>query len=276
MRNENDIYTSALSAYLNEISKFSLLSLDDERDLFQKMADGDNDAKRKLIESNLALVIPVAKKYCGRGVPFLDLIQEGNLGLQKAVENFDLSYGTKLSTFAVPLIEQAIIKAIRGQARMIKISQHFYYKIQEYNRVEQDLEEKLGRTPTIDEIAKAMNLSISKIEMIINYKKEALSLNYQVGDSDDEKDFGYFANVDDNNPEDIVIKNEYFEEIKRALKKCNLTKREYDVILYRIGAIDGPKTFQEIADIYDVTRQSIQKNEAKALKKIRENKHKFM
>ncbi len=254
--------------YLKEIGKVPLLSADEELDLAQRMVEGDEIAKMRLTEANLRLVVSIAKRYVGRGMLFLDLIQEGNLGLIKAVEKFDYSKGFKFSTYATWWIRQAITRAIADQARTIRIPVHMVETINKLIRVSRQLLQELGRDPLPEEIAKEMNMSIEKVREIMKIAQEPVSLETPIGEEEDSH-LGDFI-PDDEAPAPSEMAS--FALLKEQLMDVldTLTSREEKVLRLRFGLDDGrPRTLEEVGKVFDVTRERIRQIEAKALRKLR-------
>ncbi len=254
--------------YLKEIGKVPLLSAEEEIDLAQRMEDGDEDAKKRLAEANLRLVVSIAKRYVGRGMLFLDLIQEGNLGLIKAVEKFDYRKGYKFSTYATWWIRQAITRAIADQARTIRIPVHMVETINKLIRVSRQLLQELGREPTPEEIAEEMNMSVDRVREILKISQEPVSLETPIGEEEDSH-LGDFIQ-DDNVP--VPADAAAFTLLKEQLVEVlgTLTEREQKVLRLRFGLDDGrARTLEEVGKEFNVTRERIRQIEAKALRKLR-------
>jgi len=254
--------------YLKDIGKVPLLSADDEVELAKKMADGDEYAKKMLSEANLRLVVSIAKRYVGRGMHFLDLIQEGNLGLMKAVEKFDYQKGFKFSTYATWWIRQAITRAIADQARTIRIPVHMVETINKQVRVSRQLIQELGREPTPKEIAEVMGISEERVMEIQRIAQDPVSLETPIGEEEDSH-LGDFL-MDDNAPAptDQVSFTMLKEQLIGVLD--TLTPREEKVLRLRYGIDDGrPRTLEEVGKEFNVTRERIRQIEAKALRKLR-------
>ena len=254
--------------YLKEIGKVPLLTADEEVELAIRMAEGDEEAKSKLAEANLRLVVSIAKKYVGRGMLFLDLIQEGNLGLIKAVEKFDYKKGFKFSTYATWWIRQAITRAIADQARTIRIPVHMVETINKLIKVSRQLLQELGREPSVEEIAERMELPEERVREIIKISQEPVSLETPIGEEEDSH-LGDFIQ-DDNVPVPaeaaayILLKEQLMDVIG------TLTERERKVLVLRFGLEDGrPRTLEEVGKEFEVTRERIRQIEAKALRKLR-------
>ena len=254
--------------YLKEIGKISLLSLDEETELSKRIAEGDETAKNRLAESNLRLVVSIAKRYVGRGMLFLDLIQEGNIGLMKAVEKFDYHKGYKFSTYATWWIRQAITRAIADQARTIRIPVHMVETINKLIRVSRQLLQELGREPTPEEIAKEMDMSVERVREILKISQEPVSLETPIGEEEDSH-LGDFIQ-DDNVP--VPADAAAFTLLKEQLVEVlsTLTDREQKVLRLRFGLDDGrARTLEEVGKEFNVTRERIRQIEAKALRKLR-------
>ena len=254
--------------YLKEIGKVPLLSADEEIELAKKMELGDEDSKKRLAEANLRLVVSIAKRYVGRGMLFLDLIQEGNLGLIKAVEKFDYRKGYKFSTYATWWIRQAITRAIADQARTIRIPVHMVETINKLIRVSRQLLQELGREPTPEEIAKEMNMPEERVREILKISQEPVSLETPIGEEEDSH-LGDFIQ-DDNVP--VPADAAAFTLLKEQLVEVldTLTDREQKVLRLRFGLDDGrARTLEEVGKEFNVTRERIRQIEAKALRKLR-------
>ena len=254
--------------YLKEIGKVSLLTADEEIELAQRMEDGDENAKKRLAEANLRLVVSIAKRYVGRGMLFLDLIQEGNLGLIKAVEKFDYRKGYKFSTYATWWIRQAITRAIADQARTIRIPVHMVETINKLIRVSRQLLQELGREPSPEEIAEEMDMSVDRVREILKISQEPVSLETPIGEEEDSH-LGDFIQ-DDNVP--VPADAAAFTLLKEQLREVlgTLTEREQKVLRLRFGLDDGrARTLEEVGKEFNVTRERIRQIEAKALRKLR-------
>ena len=254
--------------YLKEIGKVPLLSAEEEIELAKKMETGDQEAKKRLAEANLRLVVRIAKRYVGRGMLFLDLIQEGNLGLIKAVEKFDYRKGYKFSTYATWWIRQAITRAIADQARTIRIPVHMVETINKLIRVSRQLLQELGREPTPEEIAAEMNLPVDRVREILKISQEPVSLETPIGEEEDSH-LGDFIQ-DDNVP--VPADSAAFTLLKEQLVEVlgTLTEREQKVLRLRFGLDDGrARTLEEVGKEFNVTRERIRQIEAKALRKLR-------
>ncbi len=254
--------------YLKEIGKVPLLSADEEIELAKRMEEGDEEAKKRLAEANLRLVVSIAKRYVGRGMLFLDLIQEGNLGLIKAVEKFDYRKGYKFSTYATWWIRQAITRAIADQARTIRIPVHMVETINKLIRVSRQLLQELGREPTPEEIAAEMKLPVERVREILKISQEPVSLETPIGEEEDSH-LGDFIQ-DDNVP--VPADAAAFTLLKEQLVEVlsTLTDREQKVLRLRFGLDDGrARTLEEVGKEFNVTRERIRQIEAKALRKLR-------
>ena len=254
--------------YLKEIGKVPLLSADEEVELAKRMAEGDEDAKKRLAEANLRLVVSIAKRYVGRGMLFLDLIQEGKLGLIKAVEKFDYHKGFKFSTYATWWIRQAITRAIADQARTIRIPVHMVETINKLIRVSRQLLQELGREPTPEEIAAELDMPVERVREILKISQEPVSLETPIGEEEDSH-LGDF--IQDDNvpvPAEAAAQTLLKEQLDEVLD--TLTEREQKVLRLRFGMDDGrARTLEEVGKEFDVTRERIRQIEAKALRKLR-------
>ncbi len=254
--------------YLKEIGKVPLLTPDEERELAMKMAEGDEDAKRRMAEANLRLVVSIAKRYVGRGMLFLDLIQEGNLGLIKAVEKFDYEKGYKFSTYATWWIRQAITRAIADQARTIRIPVHMVETINKVIRVSRQLLQELGHDPSPEEIAAEMGMSVDKVRDILKIAQEPVSLETPIGEEEDSHLGDFIQDEDASEPSEAASLTLLKEQLAEVLD--TLTPREKKVLELRFGMIDGrTRTLEEVGKEFNVTRERIRQIEAKALRKLR-------
>ena len=254
--------------YLKEIGKVALLSGDEEIELAKRIENGDEEAKRRLAEANLRLVVSIAKKYVGRGMLFLDLIQEGNLGLLKAVEKFDYRKGYKFSTYATWWIRQAITRAIADQARTIRIPVHMVETINKLIRVSRQLLQELGREPTDDELAAEMQMPVEKVRETRKIAQEPVSLETPIGEEEDSHLGDFIPDDDIPAPADAAAFSLLKEQLNEVLNTLN--ERERDVLRLRFGLEDGKaRTLEEVGSQFNVTRERIRQIEAKALRKLR-------
>ena len=254
--------------YLREIGKIPLLSFEEELELAKRVIDGDEEAKQKLAESNLRLVVSIAKKYVGRGMLFLDLIQEGNMGLIKAVEKFDYTKGYKFSTYATWWIRQAITRAIADQARTIRIPVHMVETINKLIRTSRHLLQQLGREPTPEEIAEEMEIPVEKVMEIQKIAQDPVSLETPIGEEDDSHLGDFIQDEDSPAPQDSAAYTLLKEQLEEVMN--TLTPREAKVLKLRFGLEDGrARTLEEVGREFQVTRERIRQIEAKALRKLR-------
>ncbi len=270
----DDIADDSVRLYLHEIGKIPLLEPNEEFQLAQRIVQGDQRAKDKMAEANMRLVVSIAKRYSGRGLDFLDLIQEGNTGLLRAVEKFDPDKGFKFSTYATWWIRQAITRAIADQARTIRIPVHMVETINKLLRTQRRMTQKLNREPTIEELSKELNLEVEKIEYIMKIKQDISSLDASIGrDSDDDDSVlgDFIEDEDTSSPEDSATFQLMKEHIKEILG--NLSEREQKIIRMRFGLDNGKShTLEEVGQEFAVTRERIRQIEAKALTKLRKHK----
>ncbi|GAA0457638.1 RNA polymerase sigma factor RpoD [Alkalibacillus silvisoli] len=254
--------------YLKEIGRVDLLSADEEIELANRIEQGDEEAKRRLSEANLRLVVSIAKRYVGRGMLFLDLIQEGNMGLIKAVEKFDYRKGFKFSTYATWWIRQAITRAIADQARTIRIPVHMVETINKLIRVQRQLLQDLGREPVPEEIAEEMDLTPDKVREILKIAQEPVSLETPIGEEDDSHLGDFIEDQEATSPSDHAAYELLKEQLEDVLD--TLTDREENVLRLRFGLDDGrTRTLEEVGKVFGVTRERIRQIEAKALRKLR-------
>ncbi|MBL0388336.1 RNA polymerase sigma factor RpoD [Tumebacillus sp. ITR2] len=254
--------------YLKEIGRVPLLSAEEEIKLAQRIEEGDEEAKRRLAEANLRLVVSIAKRYVGRGMLFLDLIQEGNMGLIKAVEKFDYNKGYKFSTYATWWIRQAITRAIADQARTIRIPVHMVETINKLIRISRQLLQELGREPSAEEIAAEMDMSPDKVREILKIAQEPVSLETPIGEEDDSHLGDFIEDQDALAPADAAAYELLKEQLEDVLD--TLTEREENVLRLRFGLDDGrTRTLEEVGKVFGVTRERIRQIEAKALRKLR-------
>ena len=254
--------------YLKEIGKVALLSADEELELAKRMEEGDEEAKKMLCEANLRLVVSIAKRYVGRGMQFLDLIQEGNLGLIKAVDKFDWRKGFKFSTYATWWIRQAITRSIADQARTIRIPVHMVETINKQIRVTRQLLQELGRDPSPEEIAKEMEIPVEKVREISKIAQEPVSLETPIGEEEDSHLGDFIPDEDVPSPADAAAFSMLKDQLNEVLS--TLTDREQEVLRLRFGLDDGrQRTLEEVGQQFNVTRERIRQIEAKALRKLR-------
>jgi len=254
--------------YLKEIGKVNLLTTEEEIELATKMAQGDEEAKRQMAEANLRLVVSIAKRYVGRGMLFLDLIQEGNLGLIKAVEKFDYTKGYKFSTYATWWIRQAITRAIADQARTIRIPVHMVETINKVMRISRQLLQELGHDPTPEEIAEDMGMPVEKVREILKIAQEPVSLETPIGEEEDSHLGDFIPDEDASEPAEAASFTLLKEQLSGVLG--TLTPREEKVLRLRFGIEDGrTRTLEEVGRVFNVTRERIRQIEAKALRKLR-------
>ena len=254
--------------YLKEIGKVPLLTNEREKDLAERMMAGDETAKTELVEANLRLVVSIAKRYVGRGMFFLDLIQEGNLGLMKAVDKFDYTKGYKFSTYATWWIRQAITRAIADQARTIRIPVHMVETIHKVSRYSRQMLQELGREATAEEIGEKMGMSAEKVREIMKIAQDPVSLETPIGEEEDSHLGDFIPDDDTPSPAEATSTNILREELEKQLH--TLTPREEHVIKLRFGLYDGrTRTLEEVGKEFDITRERIRQIEAKALRKLR-------
>ena len=254
--------------YLKEIGRKSLLTPAEEAEFSVRAAEGDEEAKNQLAESNLRLVVSIAKRYVGRGLLFLDLIQEGNIGLLKAVEKFDFSKGFKFSTYATWWIRQAITRALADQARTIRVPVHMVETINKMARIQRQMTLELNREPSDEEIAKKMGISVEKVREVMKISQDPVSLETPIGEEDDSHLGDFIKDESTLSPEEYATNEILKEEIRNVLK--TLQPREQQVLELRFGLIDGTcYTLEEVGKKFNVTRERIRQIEAKALRKLR-------
>ena len=254
--------------YLKEIGKISLLSPEQELEYSKKAATGDEEAKNILAESNLRLVVSIAKRYVGRGLLFLDLIQEGNIGLMKAVDKFDYDKGFKFSTYATWWIRQAITRALADQARTIRVPVHMVETINKMVRIQRQLTLELNREPTEEEVAKKMGISVEKVREVIKISQDPVSLETPIGEEEDSHLGDFIKDPSEMTPEEYATNEILKEEIRSVLQ--TLQEREQEVLELRFGLVDGTShTLEEVGKKFNVTRERIRQIEAKALRKLR-------
>ena len=254
--------------YLKEIGKIKLLTPEEELALAKRMAEGDEEAHKRMSEANLRLVVSIAKRYVGRGMQLLDLIQEGNLGLMKAVEKFDYTKGYKFSTYATWWIRQSITRAIADQARTIRIPVHMVETINRVLRTSHSMVQSLGREPTTEEVAQELHMEVSKVEEIMKIAQEPVSLETPIGEEEDSHLGDFLPDSDASQPPEEVSHTLLHEQLEDVL--ATLTPREQQVLRMRFGLQDGkPHTLEEVGKEFDVTRERIRQIESKALRKLR-------
>ena len=257
-----------VKVYLKEIGSFPLLSLDEEIELAEKILQGDAKAKKRLAEANLRLVVSIAKRYVGRGMLFLDLIQEGNLGLIKAVEKFDHTKGFKFSTYATWWIRQAITRAIADQARTIRIPVHMVETINKVKKVQSQMLHKNGQEPSVEDLAAELDMPQDKVREILKVAQEPISLESPIGEEEDSHLGDFIPDYDAPVPEEAATHTLLREQLNEVL--ATLTPREAKVLSLRFGIEDGhPRTLEEVGKVFNVTRERIRQIEAKALRKLR-------
>ena len=269
---DDDIADDSVRLYLREIGKIPLLSADEELELAQRVVAGDKDAKEKMAEANMRLVVSIAKRYVGRGLDLLDLIQEGNTGLLRAVEKFDPDKGFKFSTYATWWIRQAITRAIADQARTIRIPVHMVETINKLLRTQRRLTQELNREPTNEEIAQAMEIEVDKVEHIMKIKQDISSLDASIRDDEEDSVLADFIEDEDTiSPEESATGQLLKEHVKEMLSA--LTEREQKILRLRFGLEDGKShTLEEVGQEFSVTRERIRQIEAKALAKLRKHR----
>jgi RNA polymerase primary sigma factor len=254
--------------YLKDIGKIRLLTAEEEVDLAQKIAEGDIEARNTLVEANLRLVVSIAKRYVGRGMQFLDLIQEGNLGLIKAVDKFDYTKGFKFSTYATWWIRQAITRAIADQARTIRIPVHMVETINKVKKTNSQLLHENGRDPTAEEIAEKLDMPVEKVREILRVAQEPVSLETPIGEEEDSHLGDFIPDEDALSPADAAAMTFLRSKVNEVLE--TLTAREAEVLRLRFGLRDGtPHTLEDVGKEFNVTRERIRQIEAKALRKLR-------
>lgn len=261
-------FDDSIQMYLKEIGKVPLLTPDEEKEVATKVAEGSEEAAKKLVEANLRLVVSIAKKYVGRGLTFLDLIEEGNLGLIKAVEKFDVTKGYKFSTYATWWIRQSVTRAIADQARTIRVPVHMVETINKLIRVKNKLVQDLGREPTVSELSEKMELDEEKVRQIMVYSVEPVSLEVPIGEDEDSTLGEFVADEEELLPEDHAMNNNLRDKLLEMIS--SFSDRERDVIMLRFGFYDGkPRTLEEVGQKYGVTRERIRQIESKVLRKLK-------
>ena len=265
---ENAKLDDPVRMYLKEIGRIKLLTPEEEQEIAKKMAEGDEDARKRMSEANLRLVVSIAKRYVGRGMQLLDLIQEGNLGLMKAVEKFDYTQGYKFSTYATWWIRQSITRAIADQARTIRIPVHMVETINRVLRTSHSMVQKLGREPTTKEIADELHIEESKVEEVLKIAQEPVSLETPIGEEEDSHLGDFIQDDEASQPSEEASYTLLREQLEEVLS--TLTPREEQVLRMRFGLTDGkPHTLEEVGKEFDVTRERIRQIESKALRKLR-------
>ena len=265
---ENAKLDDPVRMYLKEIGRIKLLTPEEEQEIAKKMAEGDEDARKRMSEANLRLVVSIAKRYVGRGMQLLDLIQEGNLGLMKAVEKFDYTKGYKFSTYATWWIRQSITRAIADQARTIRIPVHMVETINRVLRTSHSMVQKLGREPTTKEIADELHIEESKVEEVLKIAQEPVSLETPIGEEEDSHLGAFIQDDEASQPSEEASYTLLREQLEEVLS--TLTPREEQVLRMRFGLTDGkPHTLEEVGKEFDVTRERIRQIESKALRKLR-------
>lgn len=261
-------YEDAVRVYLREIGRVTLLTPEEEISLAKRMSEGDEEARSKLTEANLRLVVSIAKRYIGRGLPLQDLIQEGNIGLMKAASKFDYKKGYRFSTYATWWIRQAISRALAEQSRTIRIPVHMVDSINRLSKAARILRQKNGHEPTVDELAEYLHVSPSRINEMVKASMEPVSLETKVGDEEDSQLMDFIKGAENEQPMTTVNTILLREQLNEALK--TLTDREADVIRMRFGMVDGrSRTLEEVGKEFQVTRERIRQIEAKALRKLK-------
>ena len=272
-KDEKDIdignISNSVRLYLNEIGKIPLLTREEEVDLAIKVRNGDEEAKKRFIESNLRLVVSIARKYVNRGLSFLDLIQEGNFGLMIAIDKYDVNKGFRFSTYAMHWVTQTITRAIADKSRIIRVPTHIHEELIKYQKKFSLLEETLHRTPTIEEVAKEMNYPTSKLTELSKFTLEIDSLNRIIGE-DDCVELGDFVSSDEENVDEIVIRKELKPLLLKILDECKFSERDKEILFLRYGFDDGqPKKLDEIAKKFSLTRERVRQIESTCIKKLR-------
>ncbi len=261
--------TDAMNLYIQDMYGEELLSAEEEVELAKKVANGDMEARELFIRKNLRLVINIASEYTGKGLPMLDLIQEGNIGLMVAVDKFDPSLGYRFSSYATWWIRNKISRSLKNDGRNIRISFNMHNKIYIYNKTVKDLQDKLNRNPTIDEIMQKSNLSKEQIILIKENEHDTISINRSFSDNDDSTMEKYIVSPEPT-PDELVKKEDLRNKIIELLSKCNLKQQEIEVLILRYGLVSGePNTLINLAKMFNLTKQRISQIEEKAIKKIR-------
>lgn len=269
-RKEESIFDDSVKLYLQQLTKLSLATHDQEKEFAKRILEGDLEAREALVTANLRLVVSIAKKYTNRGLLFLDLIQEGNLGLLRSIEKFDYTMGYKFSTYSTWWIRQAITRAIAEQSRVIRIPVHIMELVNKVRRQVSSFVQQHGREPSVEELAKKTDLPIEKLNEIQKLTQEPVSLEVSVGEKEDTVLENYISNEGAVSPEEAVIDNLLRDQIARVLE--TLSEREQTVVKLRFGLEDGiPRSLEEIGRIMGVTRERVRQIEEKSLKKLRAN-----
>ncbi len=269
-RKEESIFDDSVKLYLQQLTKLSLATHDQEKDFAKRILEGDPDAREALITANLRLVVSIAKKYTNRGLLFLDLIQEGNLGLLRSIEKFDYTMGYKFSTYSTWWIRQAITRALAEQSRVIRIPGHIMEIVNKVRKQIRMFVQEKGREPSMEELSLRVDLPVDRIEEVVRLTQEPVSLEISVGNKEDTSLENYITNEDAVSPEEAVIDSLLRDQICKVLEM--LTDREQIVIKLRFGLDDGtPRSLEEIGRILGVTRERVRQVEEKALKKLRAN-----
>ena len=269
-RKEESIFDDSVKLYLQQLTKLSLATHDQEKDFARRILEGDPDAREALITANLRLVVSIAKKYTNRGLLFLDLIQEGNLGLLRSIEKFDYTMGYKFSTYSTWWIRQAITRALAEQSRVIRIPVHIMEIVNKVRKQIRMFVQEKGREPSMEELSLRVDLPVDRIEEVVRLTQEPVSLEISVGNKEDTSLENYITNEDAVSPEEAVIDSLLRDQIGKVLE--TLTDREQIVVKLRFGLDDGtPRSLEEIGRILGVTRERVRQVEEKALKKLRAN-----
>jgi len=268
----NSEIVDSIKLYFLEINKKPLLSFEQEKELAKRSSQGDLKARELFIESNLRLVVNIAKKYIGKGLPFLDLIQEGNIGLMNAINKYDVNKNFKFSTYATYWIRSAITYAIANKARNIRIPVYMQIKIRKFKQTVLYLESKLNRQPTVNEIANAMNLTLLEVKDLHNYQMDTISINSTINDEND-TEIEHFISSSSKTLEDIVIEENMQLQVKEILENSNLNSREIEILMLRFGINNNnPMTLKQISNLFKISKERVRVIEEKALMKIRNSK----
>ena len=270
-----DIYKNYSSSdsvreYLNEIGRIELLTPEEEKELTINAKEGNKYARERIIEGNLRLVASVAKRYLGRGLPFLDLIQEGNIGLMKAIDKFEPSYGFRFSTYATWWIRQAITRALASSSRNIRIPVHMAEKVRKYKTKQMELASMLGREPTIEEMMEELNLSRDNVIELHNLANDTISLNSKIDVTEDESELIEFIPSEEETPEELFEKKDLRKLLMQLLNTANYKERDREVLLYRFGLKTGvPMTLNEVGEKFNITRERVRQIESIAKKRVK-------